>query len=190
LTIFRKGEEYQGSFVFFIRISAMSYSLEDFSNECKIALSKSSGAEGTELVRQAVEKACKDNDFIAAYFPPDNNEERKLIYKDPELGFCIFTHVYTGAKTSPPHDHGPSWAIYGQAEGTTEMTDWRCVEKPSQDSPGLVEKVKTYKLTPGMAYAYQVGELHSPLRTGSTKLIRIEGMNMEGVQRDAYMVAS
>ena len=68
----------------------MSYSLEDFSNECKIALSKSSGAESTELVRQAVEKACKDNDFIAAYFPPDNNEERKLIYKDPELGFCIF----------------------------------------------------------------------------------------------------
>jgi predicted metal-dependent enzyme (double-stranded beta helix superfamily) len=168
----------------------MSYSLDDFSNECKIALSKSSGAEGTELVRQAVEKACKDNDFIAAYFPPDNNEERKLIYKDPELGFCIFTHVYTGAKTSPPHDHGPSWAIYGQAEGTTEMTDWRCVEKPTQDSPGIVEKVKTYKLTPGMAYAYQVGELHSPLRTGSTKLIRIEGMNMQGVQRDAYMVAS
>ena len=93
----------------------MSYSLEDFSNECKIALTKNSGAEGTELVRQAVEKACKDAGFIEAYFPPDNNEERKLIYKDPELGFCIFTHVYSGAKTSPPHDHGPSWAIYGQA---------------------------------------------------------------------------
>ena len=40
----------------------MSYSLEDFSNECKIALTKNSGAEGTELVRQAVEKAKKKQD--------------------------------------------------------------------------------------------------------------------------------
>ena len=46
----------------------MSYSLEDFSNECKIALSKSSGAEGTELVRQAVEKACQDSSFKEKYF--------------------------------------------------------------------------------------------------------------------------
>ena len=58
---------------------------------------------------------------------------------------------------------------------------------PKKPTP---EKVKTYELTPGMAYAYQVGDLHSPHRTESTKLIRIEGMNMDGVQRDAYMVAS
>jgi predicted metal-dependent enzyme (double-stranded beta helix superfamily) len=168
----------------------MSYSLGDFSNDCKVALQEDSGPEGQELVRQAIEKACRDKTFKEEYFGPDNNDPRKLIYKDSDLGFCIFTHVYDGAKTSPPHDHGPSWAIYGQAEGTTEMTDWRCVKKPTEDSPGLVEKVKTYKLTPGTAYAYQIGALHSPLRTGSTKLIRIEGMNMDGVQRDTYMVAS
>ena len=52
----------------------MSYSLEDFSNECKAALNRNSGAEGTELVRQAVEKACKDNDFIATYFARKSRE--------------------------------------------------------------------------------------------------------------------
>ena len=168
----------------------MPYTLEEFSNDCNTALQKDPGSEGREVVRQPVEKACRDSEFVKQYFSPDNEDPRKLIYKDPDLGFCIFTHVNTGAKTSPPHDHGPSWAIYGQAEGTTEMTDWRCVEKPTQDSPGLVEKVKTYDLIPGMAYAYQVGDLHSPHRTGSTKLIRIEGENMDGVQRDTYMVAS
>ena len=168
----------------------MPYTLEEFSNDCKTALQKDPGSEGREVVRQSGEKACRDSEFVKQYFSPDNEDPRKLIYKDPDLGFCIFTHVNTGAKTSPPHDHGPSWAIYGQAEGTTEMTDWRCVEKPTQDSPGLVEKVKTYDLIPGMAYAYQVGDLHSPHRTGSTKLIRIEGENMDGVQRDTYMVAS
>ena len=190
MTYFRKGEKYRVIFVFFGGIIAMSYSLDDFSNDCRTALIENSGAEGTELVRQAVEKACQDSSFKEKYFGPDNNDEKKLIYKDPDLGFCIFTHVNNGAKSSPPHDHGPSWAIYGQAEGTTEMTDWRCIEQPTKDTPGLVEKVKTYELTPGMAYAYQVGDLHSPHRTESTKLIRIEGMNMDGVQRDAYMVAS
>ena len=28
-----------------------------------------------------------------------------------------------------PHDHGSSWAIYGLAEGDTEMTDWKVVRK-------------------------------------------------------------
>ena len=70
------------------------------------------------------------------------------------------------------------------------MTDWRCVERPTADTPGMVEKVRTYELTPGTAYAYQVGDLHSPHREGATKLIRIEGINMDGVQRDAFMVAA
>jgi hypothetical protein len=168
----------------------MGYTLEQFSSDCRAALLKDSGPVGLEAVRQHVGKACVDEDFIAAYFGPDNNDPRKLIYEDPELKFCIFTHVHDGAKTSPPHDHGPAWAIYGQAAGTTEMTDWRCVTPPSSDTPGMVEKVKTYELTPGSAYVYQVGDLHSPHREGSTKLIRIEGINMDGVQRDAFMVAA
>jgi hypothetical protein len=29
-----------------------------------------------------------------------------------------------------PHDHGNSWAIYGQALGWTEMTEWEREETP------------------------------------------------------------
>jgi hypothetical protein len=46
-----------------------------------------------------------------------------------------------------------------------------------------VRKKKTYKLTPGMAYLYNEGDLHSPARVDSTRLIRIEGKNMEKVKR-------
>jgi predicted metal-dependent enzyme (double-stranded beta helix superfamily) len=168
----------------------MSYTLEQFSADCRAALQKDSGPDGLEAVRLCVAKACVDSDFIAAHFGPDNNDPRKLLFEDPELKFCIFTHVHDGAKTSPPHDHGPAWAIYGQAAGTTEMTDWRCLERPTGDAPGVVETVKTYALKPGMAYVYQIGDLHSPHREGATKLIRIEGMNMDGVKRDAFMVAA
>jgi len=109
-----------------------------------------------------------------------------VLYEDPELGFCILGHVYHGAKDSNPHDHGPSWAIYGQAHGETLMTDYEPVARPAEGKPGKARAVREYRLTPGMAYLYNEGDLHSPRREGSTRLIRIEGKNMEKVQRFPY----
>ena len=43
-----------------------------------------------------------------------------------------------------------------------------------------------YALTPGDAYLYNEGDLHSPRREGSTRLIRIEGRNVEKIRRLAY----
>jgi hypothetical protein len=40
---------------------------------------------------------------------------RHTLYEDPELGFVVLSHVNAKAAKSPPHDHGASWAIYGQA---------------------------------------------------------------------------
>lgn len=168
----------------------MSYTLEQFAADCREALKKDPGPGGVEIARQCVAKACSDPEFVAKHLGPSNEDPRKVLYEDPELKFTILAHVHKGAKSSPPHDHGPAWAIYGQAAGTTEMTDWRCVKKPSDDEPGMVEKVRSYELKPGMAYAYQVGDLHSPHRESETRLIRIEGINMDGVPRDAYMVAA
>jgi hypothetical protein len=43
-----------------------------------------------------------------------------------------------------------------------------------------------YKLTPGMAYVYDEGDLHAPTREGPTKLLRNEGTNMDRVSRLSY----
>jgi hypothetical protein len=66
------------------------------------------------------------------------------------------------------------------------MTDWELVEPATPDKPGKVRQTKTYSLKPGMAYAYHEGQLHSPRREGPTRLIRIEGRNMEKVKRLAF----
>jgi hypothetical protein len=66
------------------------------------------------------------------------------------------------------------------------MTDWELVEPAGFDKPGKVRQVRTYALKPGMAYAYHEGQLHSPRREGPTRLIRIEGRNMDKVERLAY----
>lgn len=163
----------------------MTYTLEQFAADCRAALTKDPGPAGREQVRTFVERACADPGFVAEHLRPDN-PERKVLYEDPELRFCILAHVYKGAKGSAPHDHGPSWAIYGQAFGVTEMTDWRRVAQPSDGKPGKAAKLRVYALTPGTAHLYNEGVLHSPRRESETRLIRIEGINLAGVKRDKY----
>ena len=106
-----------------------------------------------------------------------------MLYEDTELGFCICGHVYVTAATGEPHDHGSSWAIYGLAEGDTEMVDWRIVKKGEGASPTLVEPEKSYVLRPGDAHFYDVGVIHSPNRDTLTKLVRIEGANLDHIKR-------
>ena len=167
----------------------MSYSLEQFSSDCRAALMEDAGPGGRQKVCGFISKACADDDFVSAQLGPDNDEERKKLYEDPDLGFCIFAHVYKGAKASDPHDHGPSWAIYGQAVGTTEMTEWRKLSEPANGAPGKVEARETYAMTRGDARLYNEGDLHSPRRESETRLIRIEGCDMSKVTRDKYEVA-
>jgi hypothetical protein len=163
----------------------MSYTLEQFASECHRILKADWGVEGRKKVCTLLRDVLKDEAFIATHLS-DEVPERKVIYEDPELGFCILAHVYNGSRESNPHDHGPSWAIYGQARGDTEMSDWELVEPASENKPGKVRYVRTYSLKPGQAYLYNEGDLHSPRRAGPTRLIRIEGKNMDKVRRFPY----
>jgi hypothetical protein len=163
----------------------MGYTLEQFADECRQALKAEPGPAGRQKVCAIVQNIVRDEAFVAQHVG-DDVPERKILYEDAELGFCILAHNYRGAKESNPHDHGPSWAIYGQAQGETAMTDWDLVTQATPDTPGKVRRRRTYRLTPGMAYVYNEGDLHSPRRDGPTKLIRIEGTNMDKVKRLAY----
>jgi hypothetical protein len=168
----------------------MGYTLEEFSADCRAALLQDPGPAGRELVRRHTARASSDPDFVAGHFGPDAHSDRRVLYEDPDLHFCVLAHVYRGARNSPPHDHGPSWAVYSQVSGVTEMTDWRLLEKPANGQPGKVEKVRTYELTPGMACLYNEGDLHSPRRDGDTRLIRIEGTDLTKVKRDKFEIAA
>ena len=163
----------------------MGQDLEQFSAACHRILTAEPGPEGRRKVCALVQQILTDEPFIARYVG-DDVPERKILYEDPDLGFCILAHNHTGAKESPPHDHGPSWAIYGQARGETLMNDWALVEPATPDTPGKVRHVRSYSLKPGMAHVYNEGDLHSPRRDGPTRLIRIEGTNMDKVKRLRY----
>jgi len=168
----------------------MSYTLDEFANDCRAALNEDDGPSGRQNVRECVERALKDEAFVATHLGADADQERTILYEDADLGFCICAHVYDGARQGKPHDHGPTWAIYGQAVGETEMTDWRIVSPPAGDTPGKVEQTRSYRLVPGDAHVYEVGDVHAPLRDGPTRLIRIEGVNTDNIERTPLEAAN
>jgi hypothetical protein len=167
----------------------MSYTLEQLSADIRKELKADTGAAGKQAVCKLVSKVLLDKEFVAMHLTADQCKPRKVLYEDPELGFCICGHVYEGAAAGAPHDHGSSWAIYGPAEGDTEMTDWRIVKRGEGESPNLVTPAKTYVLKPGDSHFYDVGVVHSPKREGPTKLVRIEGKNLDHVKRSHIKAA-
>jgi predicted metal-dependent enzyme (double-stranded beta helix superfamily) len=165
----------------------MTPTLKQFAAECHTILNAEPGPSGRRKVCMRLEELLRDPEFVSQNLN-EKTPERQVLYEDPALGFCVLAHHYKGAKESAPHDHGPSWAIYGQAKGETEMTDYALVAPPAEGRPGKVRPVRSYKLTPGTAYVYNEGDLHAPRRRGPTSLIRIEGVNMDRVQRLKFEV--
>ena len=87
--------------------------LSDLVSQCRTLLQADSGPEGRRQVAALLSDQLASPDVVAALVPPSTGE-RDLLYQDPDLGFCILAHNYTGPKSSSPHDHGPSWAIYAR----------------------------------------------------------------------------
>lgn len=169
----------------------MTVTLESLCDDLRTALKDGESATSLEAVRTLVEQALRDEGFMNTVMrgrtPPP---ERVVLFEDPDLGFCVCAHIYEGEKTGGPHDHGPTWAVYGQADGETVMTDWRIVRPASGDQPALVEEERRYTLKPGDAHAYPTGAVHAPIRHGSTMLLRIEGKNTDKVTRTKIEVAA
>ena len=167
----------------------MTYTLEQLSADIGKALKADPGIAGKQEVGKLVSKVLLDAEFVATHLTAEQCRPRKVLYEDPELGFCICGHVYETAAHGGPHDHGSSWAIYGLATGDTEMTDWRIVKKGEGNEPTLVEPANTYVLKPGDSHFYDVGVVHSPKRDGLTRLVRIEGANLDHIQRSNIKAA-
>ena len=161
----------------------MAYDLEQFIADCRTTLSRDPGPAGREQVRLNLEKLLANPDFIRDHCGDDQPRGLKVLYEDPGLGFQVLAHINDKARVSPPHDHGTSWAIYGQATKYTDMTEW-AREDDGSDPKHARLKVKTkYRLTPGHAGIYQDGAIHSIDYPERARFVRVTGTNLDKIKR-------
>ena len=81
----------------------MGYTLEQLSADIRHALKADPGLAGKEAVCKLVSKVLMDDEFIARHLTPDQCKPRKVLYEDPELGFCVCGHVYEKPAHGSPH---------------------------------------------------------------------------------------
>ena len=163
----------------------MAYDLDRFIADCRSILADDPGPAGREQVRQKLEQLLIEPEFQARYC---ENAEPGLtvLYEDAKMGFQILAHVNAKARVSPPHDHGASWAIYGQATKYTEMTEWQRLDDGSDAAKGQLKVEKKYRLTPGHAGIYQDGKIHSIDYPDKSIFIRVTGTNLDRITRQMF----
>jgi hypothetical protein len=166
----------------------MSITLASLAQDCRDLLAAGDTPSAREQVAARLAQALRDPAFLREQFPQPQ-PERKIVYEDPQLGFCILVHEYHDVREGGPHDHGPSWAIYGQAEGENEMTEFEALEPAAPGRPGTVRVLRRYTMHPGNVHLYNEGAIHAPRRFGACKLVRIEGRDLAKVARGSYRLA-
>jgi len=167
----------------------MANTLDVFFDEVRATLLADAGPAGREQVRTLL-GAVLQAPSVALDYLSDEQPQRRVLYQDPDLGFAILGHVFKEARRTEPHDHGDSWAIYGQAVGETTMDHWEIVEADDGDKPGKVRLTNSLLLKPGAAKVYNEGEIHSPRREGAAKLIRIEGNPQQSGPRRVWQAVA
>ena len=161
----------------------MAYDLDQFIADCRASLARDPGPKGREEVRAGLERLLANRDFVQAHCNDDAPAGVKILYEDPKLGFQVLAHIMDKARTSPPHDHGASWAIYGQAIKYTDMTEW---ERSAQGGKAELKAVKQYRLNPGQAGIYQDGRIHSIDSPDRARFVRVTGTDLDKIPRSRF----
>ena len=161
----------------------MPYDLDQYIADCRAILSCDLGAKGREEVRLKLERLLSNEEFIDKYCGDDVQRGLKLLYEDPELKFQILAHINDKARISPPHDHGASWAIYGQATKYTDMIEWEREDNGADPKHAKLRPAKKYRLAPGQAGIYQDGTIHSIDYPDNARFIRVTGTNLDRINR-------
>ena len=161
----------------------MSYELDQFIADCRTALKRDPGPAGREKVRADLERLLGNKDFVEKYCGDNVERGLKVLYEDPELKFQVLAHINDKARVSPPHDHGASWAIYGQAKLWTDMIEWKRLDDGKDPAHAKLEPEKKYRLNPGQAGIYQNGAIHSIDYPDKSRFVRVTGTNLDMINR-------
>lgn len=164
----------------------MAYSLQEFCADIHGILAAENDASGRDKVRGKLEELLAVESFVERFCGPAVKRGVYRLNEDPSTGAVVLAHVMDRGAVSPPHDHGCSWAVYGQAAGHTDMTEWRRTD--AEDDPGAatLERIRTYRLAPGEAGLFDVGRIHSIAYPDGARFVRVTGTDLDRVDRRAY----
>src|SRR5262245_933239 len=168
----------------------MAYTLDAFIKDAKSALASTDGPAGREQVRVLLEKLLANPAFVEEAVGPAAPVGTRKLYEDKDIGFVVLAHCNPKPHKSPPHDHGSSWAVYGQAITYTAINAYKSLDGGAGAGDARPEKVKSYRLEPGHAGVYDVGAIHAIDYPEGSRFVRVTGRDLDYVQRLKFDTAA
>lgn len=164
----------------------MTYTLDQFCADAHDAMAKDPGNAGRNEIRAYLERLLTNQDFITEHLTAQRTG-KALLYHDNDFDFYVMAHGTSEEnRKGTPHDHGASWAVYGQAIGITNMTVWNRTDDGSQNGHAEISKDQTFPLNPGNAALFDTGVIHSTAHPGPARWVRVTGTNLDTIARHAY----
>lgn len=157
----------------------MPYTLEQFCTDARAMLRRDASREGVDRLRSEMSRLITDPDFVAKYFHSEVPYGVRTLHIDPLLGFHVLGYRAEKDRTSPAHDHGDSWALYGQVRDYTEMTEYERLDDGSDPKRAQLEVASVYKLEPGQVGLYWATRLHSTFTPANCCYLRVAGTDLE-----------
>jgi hypothetical protein len=158
-----------------------AYDLPQFCDDLTKIL-KEDGPAGLPRIAQQLKELLANPAFVAETFTDEMPPGKRVLFHDPQTDVYVLAHVQQANKVGSPHSHGSSWAVYGNARGYTEMTEWRRVNPPADDRAELVVSDK-YRLEEGQARCYGPGALHSTAQPEKAWVVRVTGTDLDALPR-------
>lgn len=161
----------------------MSYSFDEFCADCRDALAADAGPAGREKVVGLLETLLADEDFVRERLGGEQASGRQTAYEDPETGLCVLLHRYDRDGGGTPHDHGASWAVYGQARECTAIKVFERLDGGTGEGDADLEVRQEFSMTAGKAALFDVGVIHSINFVPGGRVVRVTGCDLDRIPK-------
>ena len=159
----------------------MAYDFLEFCEDCRQAILLQNNCNALENIRQKLEELLKNPAFVSKYCGPTNEIGVHTLYHDREFDFMVLAHISDRGRKSPPHDHGESWAIYGQAVGQTIMREYERLDDGKITGKAEIKQIKEYRLEPGCAGIFGPRQIHSISFSDGARFVRVTGKDLSKI---------
>lgn len=123
----------------------------------------------------------RDEAFVSLTFAGDPPAKR-LLHRDPQTDIHLLAHVFQPGVGGNPHSHAPSWAIYANARGSTDMREFVRLN-PEGEDPAELKVTASYRMNPGDVRAYPSTAIHAPRHEAPACVIRVTGGDLDAMKR-------
>lgn len=121
--------------------------------------------------------------------PADQQVGEYELWRDPELGFLFLVHVLRPQHTSPVHNHGPHWVVYGVIENQILQQRYRRLDGGSREGYADLAAAGQDHQKEGNATFFSPLEAHSTSNPTDQRavIVRITQVDLSRVRRHRFV---